>query len=92
MSDKDFEEWAFGPGPFYHTIDRMHAWNKLHGDKLTLNPEDLPSEALFKMKAIYKEWLHDCFRDGILSPHWKVNLVYRKDENECQATRGESDE
>lgn len=60
--DNDFAEWAFGQDTWIRYLmwdndcnDLFDAWNKLHGDLLILQPDDLIKDSLKQMKQFYKE-------------------------------------
>jgi len=59
--DHDFAVWAFGENTWVgylvfdkDGIDLMNAWNKLHGDKLMLDPTGGVAEDMEKMKQIWR--------------------------------------
>ncbi len=55
-SDIDlFGLWAFGVHyeELDHSLKFMHNWNELHGDDLTLNPDNLISEDIPKMISLW---------------------------------------
>lgn len=51
---EEFEMWAFGSLGFDAEIDRMHAWNRLHGDLLVLHEDGDLFFDINMMKEIHK--------------------------------------
>jgi hypothetical protein len=52
---KAFELWAFGYNPTTGDIKDMNAFNSRHGDKVWLTPDELISDSIKKMYALYVE-------------------------------------
>ncbi len=53
--DNDFLCWAFGQNCSNNWIDRMDAWNNLHGDKMLIELSTPLFESFEKMHQLYEE-------------------------------------
>jgi hypothetical protein len=51
----EFEKWAFGDCKSEILLDKMHAWNKLHGDTKPFLPTDDAFFSLHQMHKLYTE-------------------------------------
>lgn len=75
--EKEFELWAFGPGPFATAIDRMNAWNERHGDNLKLKESDLIRDSIQAMWSIYQPKNETSNKETAIAPRQSIRSRIR---------------